>query len=187
MIATVGPLNDDLEGHVVFQISQDMQVLSFLLRKTINALIKKFNLNAKTVVEYFYSSPIFEEKRKIFLIKGIEAYLNNDFITAIHILIPQIEALIRNLAEKMKIPVLNQSHLNGFNYRSLSSLLEEESIKNILSEDVCNYLKILLSDPRGWNLRNKVCHGISKINDFDQTAADRVFHVLLCFALFRKQ
>ena len=178
MIATVGPLNDDLEGHVVFRISQDMQVLSFLLRKTINALIEKFNLNAKTVVEYFYSSPIFEEKRKIFLIKGIEAYLNNDFITAIHILIPQIEALIRNLAEKMKIPVLNQSHLNGFNYRSLSSLLEEESIKNILSEDVCNYLKILLSDPRGWNLRNKVCHGISKIDDFDQMVTNKILILL---------
>ena len=178
MIATVGPLNDDLEGHVVFRISQDMQVLSFLLRKTINALIEKFNLNAKTVVEYFYSSPIFEEKRKIFLIKGIEAYLNNDFITAIHILIPQIEALIRNLAEKMEIPVLNQSHLNGFNYRSLSSLLEEESIKNILSEDVCNYLKILLSDPRGWNLRNKVCHGISKIDDFNRMVTNKILILL---------
>ena len=80
----------------------------------------------------------------------------------------------------MEIPVLSRSYLNGFNYRSLSSLLEEESIKNILLEDICNYLKILLVDPRGWNLRNGVCHGISKINDFNQTVADRIFHIFLC-------
>jgi len=59
-------------------------------------------LNTESIVSYLFLSPIFEEERRNFLIKGIKAYLDDDFLVALHILIPQIEASIRNLAEKIE-------------------------------------------------------------------------------------
>lgn len=185
--ATVGPLEEDIDGHIVLQISQDMQITSIFLRETINALIHKFSLNVATIVDYLFESPIFDEKRKEFFIKGIEAYLNGNFFVALHILIPQIETLIRNLAEKIGVNVLKKSRGGGFNYKTLDELLRDENIIKGLSEDLCLYLRILLSDQRGWNLRNNICHGISSIETFDQIAADRVFHALLCLSLVKEK
>ena len=104
-----------------------------------------------------------------------------------HILIPQIEAIIRNLAEKIGIPILKPSRSGGFFYRALDELLREEGIIGVLSEDMCLYFRVLLTDPRGGNIRNDICHGISRPENFNQMVADRIFHVLLCLALVKER
>jgi len=187
VISTVGPLEEDLEGHIALQVSQNMNIESFFLRETIKALVKKFNFDAATIVNYLYESPIFEEKRRKFFIKGLEAYLNGDFLVALHILISQIEALARNLAEKTGTDVLKPSRLGGFNYKTLDDLLREENIIKVLGEDMCLYLRVLLCDPRGWNLRNDICHGLIDIEALNQMTADRVFHALLCLSLVKQE
>jgi len=185
IIAEVGPIDKDIEGHIVLQISQNMEIIAPLLRETIMSLIKKFELDTKSIINYLYESPIFNEKRKEFFVKAIEAYLSNNYFVALHILIPQIEALIRNLAEKIGLPVLKGSRFGGLNYRTLDELLRDEEIVAVLTEDLCLYLRTLFTDQRGWNLRNNICHGISFVADFNQHTADRVFHVLLCLSLIR--
>lgn len=187
VIATVGSLEGDIDGHLVLQISQNMHFASFFLRETVDALIHKFSLDGKTIVDHLYESPIFEEKRKEFLVRGIKAYLDGGFLVALHILIPQIEALIRNLAKKVGVSILKSSRSGGFNYKTLDELLRDENIIKVLSEDMCFYLRILLTDARGWNLRNNVCHGISPIETFSQIVTDRVFHVLLCLSLVKEK
>jgi len=187
VIATIGPLEDDIDGHIILQISQNMKVSSIFLRETLNTLIDKFNLGTEEIVNYFYESPIFDVRRKEFFIKGINAFFNEDFLVSLHILIPQIEALIRNLAERIGIPIFKPSRFGGFYYRTLDELLREEAITEVLSEDVCFYLRVLLTDPRGWNLRNDICHGISNPGNFNQITADRIFHALLCLALVKEQ
>jgi len=186
-IATVGSLEDDIDGHIILQISQNMEISSFFLRETLNVLIDKFSLTAFKIVNYLYKSPIFDERRKEFFIKGIETFLNKDFLISLHILIPQIEAVIRNLAEKIGVAILKSSRFGGFFYRTLDDLLREERIIKVLSEDICLYFRVLLTDPRGWNIRNYVCHGISRLEDFNQIVADRIFHVLLCLALIKER
>jgi len=187
IIAEVGSLEEDKEGRIVFQISQNMRMMSPFLRETLEVLIKKFNLDTKSIVNYFYESPIFDEKRKDFFVRGIKAYLRNDYLVALHILVPQIEALIRNLAEESGLPVLKPSRSGGFHYKTLDNLLRDDEIINALGEDICLYFRTLFTDQRGWNLRNNICHGISQIQDFDQAAADRVFHALLCLSSKRKE
>lgn len=187
VISTVGSLEDDIDGYIIIQISQNMQVGSFFLRKTLNALMNKFNLCASEIVNYFYESPIFDERRKEFFVRGIDAYMNGDFLVSIYLLIPQIEVLIRNLAEKIGIPILKPSRSGGFYYRTLDELLREGGIIKVLGENMSLYLRVLLTDPRGWNLRNEVAHGISKPEMFNQIAADRIFHALLCLALVKEK
>ena len=187
LIATVGSLEEYLDEHIVLQISQNMNFDYFFLRETINALILKFNLDVEAIINCLCESPIFEEKRKDFFIKGIKAYLDGDFLVTLHVLIPQIEALIRNLAEIVGSSVLKDSRSGGFNYKTLDELSRDENINKVLGEDMCHYLRILLTDPRGWNLRNDVCHGISHTETFNQMASDRVFHALLCLSLVKEE
>jgi len=187
IVATVGPLKEDVEGHVISQIAQNMSLSSIFLRDTIKALICKFDLEAETIVDYLYESPIFEEDRKDLIKKGIEEYLNRNYIVALHILIPQIEALIRNLEEKTGGVVLKSARSGGFNYRTLDDMLWDENIRGVLGEDATLYFRVLLADPRGWNLRNNICHGISAPETLNATTSDRVFHSLLCLSLIRER
>ena len=109
------------------------------------------------------------------------------FQNSLHILLPQIEAIIRNLAEKIGVPILKPSRSGGFFYKTLDELLRDPKIAEVLGEDLCLYFRVLLTDPRGWNLRNDVCHGISHIETFNQNTADRVLHALLCLALVKEK
>jgi hypothetical protein len=190
IVASVGPLSEDRPGHIVLQISQNMSYSSPFLRDTIKALICKFDLEAETIVSYLYESPILEENRRDLIKKGIEEYLSRNYIVALHILIPQIEAVIRNLEEKTGGSVFKQLRNGGFNYKTLEDMLWDENIKNvfgILGEDVTFYFRTLFTDPRGWNLRNNICHGISTPETLNVVAADRVFHSLLCLSLVRNR
>jgi len=43
-VAKIGSLEEDIDGHIVLQISQNMQISSIFLRETLNTLIDKFKL-----------------------------------------------------------------------------------------------------------------------------------------------
>jgi len=63
-------------------------------------------------------------------------------------------------------------------------MLRDENVNNALNENTILYLKTLLTDSKGLNLRNNVCHGISNSNILDSfLLADRVFHVIICLSI----
>ena len=186
-VAVVGSLEGDLIGNIVRQSSQNMQISSIFLREVMENLILKFNLSYKEFIEYFYNSPIFEEEKKEIIEKGIMAYLENNYLISIHLLIPQIETAIRNLIEKSGGSVLKPARNGGFNLKTLGDILRDPILVNVFSEDVALYFRILLTDQRGWNLRNNVCHGILPSDSFLNTIADRIIHVFLCLSLVKEK
>jgi hypothetical protein len=190
-VAEIPPLRkDNLQGdemNIIWEMAQMVFYSSSFLWETLLALISKFKLDADTIINYLYESPIFDEERKEFFVRGIKAYLEKDFLVALHILVPQIENLIRNLAENIGVPILKVHNLGGFNYRTLDDLLRDERIIKTLSEDLCLYFRVLFTHPGGLNIRNNICHGISPIKDFNSSYASLVFHALLCLSVATKE
>jgi len=70
-------------------------------------------------VNYLYESPIFEENRKDLIKKGIEEYLNGNYIVALHILIPQIERRLETLRRKQEGLFLSNQGTEGSTTRLL--------------------------------------------------------------------
>ena len=64
-------------------------------------------------------------------------------------------------------------------------MLRDPIAIQLLTDDFANYLRILLTDNRGWNLRNDICHGIASPQLFNKMTSDRIIHALLCFGVFR--
>ena len=48
-----------------------------------------------------FKSPLFEESKKKVVEKGVKAFLEEDYMSAIHLLVPQAESAIRALVELM--------------------------------------------------------------------------------------
>lgn len=160
-IAFIGSLKDDMIGNIVHLSSQNMKMSVGFLRRVIEEFVARFKLTPKKIIDYFYQSPVFDEDKKTIIFDGIDAYLQNNHLAAIHLLIPQIEGAFRKLVEHTGGSVLKPSRGGGMHLKTLDELLRDQKIINIFGEDTSLYFRILLTDQRGWNLRNDVCHGIN--------------------------
>jgi hypothetical protein len=184
-VATVGSLDNDLVGHIVIQVSQNMYFSSIFLRRVMEALIQRNGLTSEILVSHLYLSPIFEQDKREIIKQGFQAYLEDDHLVATHLLIPQIENAIRALVEKAGGYVLRRGRNAGLQLRLLDELLRDQITIDVLGEDVVLYFRILLTDQRGWNLRNNISHGLMKHDAFGAAITDRIIHSLLCLALVR--
>ena len=186
-VGTVGSLDTDLSGNIIFQMAEQLSLESPLLRLVMTTLVEKFNVTDQELVDHLYLSPLYSKDMRLIVEKGIRAYLQNDYITSIHMLIPQIEVGIRRLFELARYPVLVRGRKGAVRFRLLDNLLRDEDAQEILSSDLVWYFRTLLTDQRGWNLRNTVSHGLMRQQDLGPDKADRVVHALLCLAMVRYQ
>ncbi len=186
-IAKVGSIEEDLDGRVVHQLAQNIGFSSVFLRHVIEKLKADRGLNAGDVIERLYKSPIFSLKKKEIIEIGLKAYFDNDYLIAIHLLIPQIEDVLRNLVKMTGGPIYKVGRHGGLMLKNFEELLRDERVTEVLSSDVTLYFRTLFSDQRGLNVRNNVCHGLSPIETFGPAIADRIFHALLVLALVKEK
>lgn len=184
--ATIGPIESDLPGRVVFQVRQELEFRAPFLRACLSRMVEVHDPTVAQLVDHLYRSPIFPEVGKLFLARGIEAYLRKDYAPCITILIPEIERAIRELVQQATGRIYQRNRYGFLQLRTLDDLLRESSLRSALStrgEDVFTYLRVLLTDQRGWNLRNVFCHGMATPGYVGISYADRVIHALLLLAL----
>lgn len=186
-VATIGSIEDDLNGHIIDQLSQNMTIDSFFLRNSFIKLYKTYNPSSSDLSDYIMSSPVFDDTKRKIISRGIDAFIANDYITSIHLLVPQVEAAIRTLVELSGGVTLKKNKSGGLQLLTFDDLLRDDAVSKCFNNDTVFYFRGLLTDQRGWNVRNDVCHGVSPITSFDYWVADRVFHVLLCLAQVKEK
>ena len=105
-------------------------------------------------------SPIVPPGRKRIFAKALFSGYDGDFITAIHILIPQIEHMVRFHLKNSggKTTTLNSNGIETEN--GLSTLVELPEMKAVFGEDLSFEIKALFCDAIGPNLRNQLAHGL---------------------------
>ncbi len=185
-VAHIGPLAEDLDGHVIRQMSMNMGMSAIFLHQVVEELQKKYQPSVEETTAFLYKSPVFEEGKRTIIEAGLRSYFQQDYIAAIHMLIPQIEAAIRVLLEILGGSTYRKGRHKGLFLKTFDELLRQEMIVQSLQEDVSHYLRVLFTDPRGWNIRNSVCHGITPANSFTPAVADRIFQSLLLLGHLRK-
>ena len=186
-VAKIGPVESDLEGRVVNQTSRNLQIEALFLRGAIDRVKTHFGLQADDLLRFLLRSPVFPPKSEPSLRAGLVAYVDGNYISAICILIPQIEAAIRTLAGLIHAPVFRPGRHGGLAFRSLDELLRDEAITTFLGSPTTSYLQILSTDQRGWNLRNDVAHGLVPGSHLGPVQADRVIHTLLLLSMVEEK
>lgn len=177
----VGNIRTDFDGNLLMHVSLSMKLEAIFINAAIAAGISKGIYTTENILSYIKQSPAVKNDRIPILKKGLDAYFEDDYTVAMHLLIPQIEECIRNIAEAASIPTIKQSKAgNGFQARQLDDMLRDPAVIRVMTENLTYYLRILLTDTRGWNLRNEICHGLASPESFNRTSASRLVHVLLC-------
>ena len=186
VVAEVGPLAADPDGHLMLQLSQNIQFMNVLLRMALDATMSKKDATNEALAQHILASPLFDSGDQPLVRAGVEAYLAGDSAIAVHVLIPRIEAALRNLVKFTGGPIYRPDRRRGgLHLRNLDELLRDERVVASLTQDVTRYIQVLLTDSRGLNIRNDVCHGMTDAESFVPAMADRVLHVLLVLSLVR--
>jgi hypothetical protein len=183
----VGSIDNDIDGLVVLRTSQYMQIQSDMLDKIIKRQKKARVLTKNKIMDHLRACPLFHNDRIPILEIGIKRLFEEDYVEASHLLIPQIEHAIANLVEESGESILkSQNGGKSFQIRNLDDLLRTNAVKETITEDGAYYLRILLTDPRGWNIRNNICHGLSTPNSFNSMVGNRLLHVLIMLGFIRR-
>jgi hypothetical protein len=189
VVARVGSVEGDEEGRLVHEIGEDMRFWSPFLARAIDRMFQDSDLAPEQFVDMLCGSPLFEPGRYRILKNGVRHYREGDHIAAIHVLVPQIEHALRWLLRALNRPTnFLKPKLDAYQEKDLGSVLADEALTKVLGEDVSRYLKALFTDERsGWNIRNRVSHGLYASYFLNRQIVDRVIHALMILSAVRPQ
>jgi len=105
-------------------------------------------------------SPIVPTDRKQLMGRALFFGYDNDFVASIHILVPQIEHMVRWHLKLANVKTTNLDKDGIENENGLSTLMEAPEVNQIFGEDIAFELKALFCDAFGPNLRNILAHGL---------------------------
>ena len=188
-VAKVGANDDGTEGRLFQQLAQTIGFYQPFLSYVIEAVMAEFKPSVDDILTVLYHSPLFLDSRRGILRDGLSAYLSKDHLKGIHVLVPQIEEMLRTLLVLMGIPPQKSvpRHPGITDVKNMNDALGDLRVQEVLTENVWMYLAVLYIDRRGMNLRNDLAHGLVPVEGFNQPIADRVFHSLLVLSLMRKK
>lgn len=185
--SVIGNIDDDFEGQLVLHVCKDIQISSFFIHYGIQQLKETKALSIDSIMSKVQKSPIINSNRHEIIRQALLAYDSDNFILMCHLLVPQIEAAFRTLIEKSGKAVIRPQKNNnsGFTQRILDDILRDNVITDTFGEDFSFYARIMLTDQRGLNIRNNLCHGLVDPAFFNSVVADRLLHIFCVLVLVK--
>ena len=151
----------------------------------LNVLLSEHFISEHEITEIVRIANIIPCDRQKVFIKGIMAGFSFDFITSLHLLVPQIENLVR---EQLHIHGIRTITLDkdGIEVEvGLSTLVEKTEFTQIFGEDIAFEIRALMCESTGSNLRNNVAHGL--LNENEMQSAASIYFWWFCFKLVYMQ
>lgn len=146
-----------------YQMSLSLIVQAHLL-PAFEVILLEHRISMHEIFELCLQSTLIPRDRILLWAKGLYFGFEKDYISALHLLIPQVENLVRALMKSKKIKTTTLDTEGVETENGLSTLLDNDRIGEVIEENLLFELKTLLTDSRGLNLRNEVAHGLINSN-----------------------
>lgn len=186
--ATIGSLENDIEGRSIQHAADQFNWRAPWLYMALNGAKERYGFDTDKVIECATRCGWFSSEREPLLRTGIEAWFSDDPVKAIHILVPQIEAALRDILAAFGAPVRKPDpDLGGFQVIGMGQVLNHPMFIELMPADVRFHLRVLYSDARGINLRNHLAHGLVHPEMLGMGVANWVMHSVLLIGMIRVQ
>ncbi|MEO5355871.1 MAG: DUF4209 domain-containing protein [Nitrospirae bacterium YQR-1] len=147
-------------------------------------LEKEKNLNDTEFNKYLGSWKFMHQENKSIVEHGVKKHFEKDYISALHILVPQFEGILRrtfhNAGYNVVVPEYTKDEGISIKEQTFGAFLMREDIKNVLGEYLSRHFYFVFCDSTGLNLRNNIAHGIIRHELLTSGISCLVLH---CFLL----
>lgn len=126
----------------------------------LEVLLLEHRLHEADFIGLANQSPIIPQGRARLFGKALFAGYDRDFVTSLHLIVPQIEHMVR-IHLKQAGAKTTTLDINGIeNENGLSTLMDLPETSKIFGDDLEFEIKALFCDAFGPNLRNELAHGL---------------------------
>lgn len=160
-----GELTEDDEIAIRAEMIRDYGILVSIVTQgdiwpALEVLLLEHRLREADFLDLARHSPIVPKERAGLFGKALFAGYERDFVTALHLLIPQIEHLVRVHLKQAGAKTANLDKDGIQNENGMSTLMELPEAEQVFGRDLAFELRSLFCDAFGPNLRNELAHGL---------------------------
>jgi hypothetical protein len=183
--ATIGSVKDDMPGRMINQSAMLIGAAAPFVHQALENAKTRWNIDADGLFAFLAQSPLFQAHTHAMLKHGIKAWFEEDTVKAIHILVPQVEAALREVLVSMGESVLRPSNeAGGLEVIGMGKVLRDETFAAKFDPTARHHLRTFYTHPKGINLRNKIAHGIAGEELLGRGIANWVIHSLLVVRVY---
>ncbi len=183
--ATIGSIKDDMPGRVLNVAATLIGNLAPWLHMALDRAKKQWSLDAEALFAWLAQSPLFPPSAQGLLKEGIDAWFAEDHVKAVHLLVPQVEAALREwLSALGESPMTHDSRAGGFKVIGMGDVLRSEAFKEHVHPTLIHHLRAFYTEAKGLNLRNRIAHGLASPESLNRGAANWVIHSLLAIRTY---
>lgn len=129
----------------------------------------RFGVPTRGEVAAFFETALISREVATRLAGALRRYWDGDFDDASHIIAPRLETIVRELARQAGLAIIKEpAGARPGGVRGLGELIA--GLEGVLDESWRSYLRCLLSEPVGVNLRNRIGHGLSAVISREEAA-----------------
>ncbi len=162
-----------------------LELQSIFLLMPIFEIMKVKGLTIELLLQKYLDWDFYEPKRERMIRTGFERFLAEDYISALHILIPQFETCLRDMFFAVNIPttVIKEGELQ---YEQVfGEFLNRPEVKEALGIDIHKYIETVMVAQDGWNIRNNIAHGLASTVIFNIKYAIIIVHLFCILFNFK--
>lgn len=142
-----------------FHMHMRLDVVGCIL-PALNQIQKEHLFPKEFLIQLCKLSAIVPEKREVLVANALYQGFEGDFGSAIHLLAPQVENMIRQLLKRKGLVTTHTDQKGIENEMGLSSLVSMNGAREILGDDLWFELQAVFTDSLSTNFRNEVGHGL---------------------------
>ena len=160
-----GELTEDDEIAIRAEMIRDYGTLVSMVAQgdiwpALEVLLLEHRLRESDFIDLARHSPLVPKERAGLFGKALFAGYERDFVTALHILTPQIEHLVRVHLKEAGAKTTNLDKDGVQNENGMSTLMDLPEAEQVFGKDLAFEFKSLFCDAFGPNLRNELAHGL---------------------------
>lgn len=183
--ATIGSVKDDMQGRVLNMAATFIGYLAPWLHMALDRAKKHWSLDADSLLNWLTQSKLFPTHSHGLLREGIEAWFIEDHGKAIHLLVPQVEAALREWMSALGAsPMEHDGRAGGFKVIGMGDVLRSKVFNDKVDPTLRHHFRALYTEAKGINLRNQLSHGIVRQEALHQGTANWVIHSLLAIRTY---
>lgn len=159
--SALGASNEERYSIIEYKASQYYMLFADVAVKNFIILAKeKFDFTKENLEFLVEDNMFIPSDRKESFLAGIVAGFNLDLVTAMHLLMPQVENSIRCLVQECGAVVYKTEKDGVEKCLSLESILRSDEAIECLDETFLFNLSLFFTSVYGFGMRNEVCHGL---------------------------
>lgn len=179
IIETLPPLdienprkNPDLfHKHMVRFVSEQRRLQAVVLRFAYKFLLDAGSLTDTELDFLVCNNPIIPDGREEIIETGLRLGLTGQLYAALHILLPQMEHMIRSLVDICGDTVTFLKDDGKEEYKPLSQLFRSDKLHECYNDNIIFTFQSIMDERAGENLRNLNAHGLLDTNNGNSESA----------------